>query len=182
MSFCTIYGNSASAGAGIAVLAGSVTMSNSIVVGNNLIAGKQPFHQNIAGELISKKFNLIQNMVNIAPQHTSAQDTSNIADLRFTPVDDITVSASELTKIFDPQGLQYFDSRGLQSNSGRTRTYKLLSVQGNPAVDAIPLADCHATFQEASGKIMIITTDQRGMPRPDDKEQFCDIGAYEFSG
>ncbi len=130
ISFCTIYGNSASAGAGIAVKAGTVTMSNSIVAGNNLISGEQPSHPNIAGDLISKGFNLIQNMANIALQHTSAPDTSNIAVSRFTPVDDITVSAVDLANIFDPQGLQY--------NGGPTRTYALRPLSNNPVLGRIP--------------------------------------------
>jgi hypothetical protein len=121
-------------------------------------------------------------MTNLVPRRGSTPDTSNIAVSRFTPALDGTVSVGDLTKIFDPQGLQFFDSRGLQSNNGRTRTYKVLSGQGNPAVDKIPLADCHATVQDAFGNTINITTDQRGMLRPDDNEQFCDVGAYESSG
>jgi tRNA A-37 threonylcarbamoyl transferase component Bud32 len=58
----------------------------------------------------------------------------------------------------------------LQKNGGPTPTHALLL--GSPAVDQIPLAAC-----DING----ITTDQRGMRRPDGKEQFCDIGAYESS-
>jgi len=174
ISFCTIYGNSAKAGGGIAVLAGSVKLSNSIVAGNNLVTGKQSFHPHIMGTLLSQGFNLIQNVPNVVPRRASTPDTSNIAVSHFTPVHDRPVSASDLTKMIDPQGLQ--------NNGGLTKTYKLLSGQGNPAVDTIPLAGCLATIQDAFGQTMTITTDQRGMPRPDNKEQFCDVGAYESSG
>jgi hypothetical protein len=186
LSFCTIYDNSASAGGGIAVIAGSVTISNSIVAGNKLISGGQSFNQHITGMLISQGYNLLQNT---APQHTSASDTSNIAALRFMPVqNDTIVPAGDLIKIFDPQGLQYFDlqglqyfdSRGQQGYIGLTRTYKLLSSQSNPAVDKIPLAACDIPniYDSKTHKY----TDQRGVTRPDDHEQFCDVGAYESSG
>jgi len=124
------------------------------------------------GTLLSQGFNLIQNMMNIIPQHTSAPDTSNIAVSRFMSVHDTTVSASDLTKIFDPQGPQ--------NNGGQTKTYKLLPGTGDPAIDAIPLAACHIAviFDVASHRFI----DQRGAARPDDNEQFCDIGAYESSG
>jgi hypothetical protein len=174
LSFCTIYGNRAKAGGGIVVLAGTVTLSKSIVAGNTLVAGKQPFHPSFMGTLLSQGFNLVQNMTNIVPRHVSTLDTSNIAVSHFTPAQDRTVSTVDLTQLFDPQGLQ--------SNNGKTKTYKLLSGQSNPAVDIIPLAGCLATVQDAFGQTMTITTDQRGMPRPDDKEQFCDVGAYESSG
>ena len=170
ISFCTIYGNSARAGGGIAVLAGSVKLSNSILVGNTLVAGKQPFHPPIEGTLISQGFNLMQNITNIVSQHTFASDTSNIAVSRFTPVhDDRTVSAGDLTKIFDPQGLQ--------NNGAQTSTYKLLPGTDDPAIDAIPRDDCYI-LDKATRKYI----DQRGAARPDDNEQFCDVGAYESSG
>jgi hypothetical protein len=57
----------------------------------------------------------------------------------------------------------------LQNNGGHTQTDALL--RGSPAIDAVPLPMCH---------INGITTDQRGMRRPDDKEIACDIGAYEY--
>ncbi len=171
LSFCTIFGNSARVGGGVVVLAGSVTLSKSIVAGNTLVAGEQPFHPLIAGTLISQGFNLMQNITNIVPQHKSAPDTSNIAVSRFTPVHDRTVSAGDLTKIFDPQGLQ--------NNGGQTKTYKLLAGPDDPAIDAIPLADCYIPdiLDKATHKYI----DQRGAARPDDNEQFCDIGAYESS-
>jgi len=54
----------------------------------------------------------------------------------------------------------------LQNNGGPTLTMALLA--DSPAIDA------------GSGTGRLLTTDQRGMPRPDPPEsRFCDIGAYE---
>ncbi len=56
------------------------------------------------------------------------------------------------------------DPNGLGNNGGPTQTIAL--QQGSPAIDQIPAASCPAT-------------DQRGMPRPDESETTCDMGAYE---
>jgi hypothetical protein len=45
-------------------------------------------------------------------------------------------------------------------------------LPGSPALDRIPPDACH---------INDITSDQRGVKRPDGNEQFCDIGAYELT-
>jgi hypothetical protein len=50
-----------------------------------------------------------------------------------------------------------------------TQVHALLS--GSPASDRIPLAAC---------LVNSISTDQRGVKRPDGQEQSCDIGAYEY--
>jgi hypothetical protein len=172
MSFCTVYGNSASEGAGIAVKAGIVTISNSIVAGNTLVSTKQLSHQNFAGTLDSSGFNLLQDMAHIIPLHKSAPDISNLAVARFISDHDRTVLASDLPQIIDPQGLQ--------NSGGQTLTYKLLPGTGDPAIDAVPLADCliSGIFDSTIHEYI----DQRGSFRPDNHEQFCDIGAYESSG
>ncbi len=43
---------------------------------------------------------------------------------------------------------------------------------GSPAIDKIPLDAC---------SVNTISTDQRGMKRPDGNEDMCDIGAYEYT-
>lgn len=58
----------------------------------------------------------------------------------------------------------------LANNGGNTSTHAVLN--GSPAIDAIPLADCTNTAG------IPITTDQRGVGRPQGAR--CDIGAYEF--
>jgi hypothetical protein len=60
----------------------------------------------------------------------------------------------------------------LQNNGGPTLTMALLA--GSPAIDAGSGTGC----RDWLGRLL--TTDQRGMPRPDPGEKrFCDIGAYE---
>jgi len=56
----------------------------------------------------------------------------------------------------------------LRNNGGHTQTQALF--KGSPARDKIPLDAC---------SVDRITTDQRGVQRPDDHEAACDIGAYE---
>lgn len=51
-----------------------------------------------------------------------------------------------------------------------TQVHALLS--GSPAIDRIPLNACLVNG---------ISTDQRGVKRPDGQEQSCDIGAYEYA-
>jgi hypothetical protein len=59
----------------------------------------------------------------------------------------------------------------LQYNGGPTATMALPS--GSPAIDAGNPLGC----KDSQGHLL--TTDQRGMPRPDSKEKVCDMGAYE---
>jgi len=60
----------------------------------------------------------------------------------------------------------------LQNNGGPTDTMALLP--GSPAIDAGNPGGC------TDGKGNLLTTDQRGMPRPDQEDQVgCDIGAFE---
>jgi hypothetical protein len=67
----------------------------------------------------------------------------------------------------------------LGNNGGSTQTLKLLP--GSVAINVVPLPACHITVTDPiSGQKMMITTDQRGDPRPGRLEQFCDIGAYEY--
>ena len=67
----------------------------------------------------------------------------------------------------------------LGNNGGSIQTLKLLP--GSVAIDVVPLQACHVTFTDpVSGQKIMITTDQRGDPRPDGSEQFCNIGAYEY--
>ena len=59
----------------------------------------------------------------------------------------------------------------LQSNGGPTQTMALQT--GSPAIDAGNPAGC----RDFAGNLL--TTDQRGAPRPDNGEAGCDIGAFE---
>ena len=60
----------------------------------------------------------------------------------------------------------------LQNNGGTTDTMALLA--GSPAIDAGNPSGC------IDGQGRLLTTDQRGMPRPDKEDAVgCDMGAYE---
>jgi CSLREA domain-containing protein len=60
----------------------------------------------------------------------------------------------------------------LQNNGGPTQTFALLA--GSPAIDAGNPAGCTEEFGA------MLTTDQRGFPRPVDGR--CDIGSFEYGG
>jgi hypothetical protein len=63
----------------------------------------------------------------------------------------------------------------LQYNGGPTQTMALPS--GSPAIDAGNPGGC------TDGKGHLLTTDQRGQPRPDKEDTGgCDMGAYEYQG
>jgi hypothetical protein len=60
----------------------------------------------------------------------------------------------------------------LQNNGGPTETMALLP--GSPAIDGGNPSGC------TDGQGHLLTTDQRGMPRPDKEDSVgCDMGAYE---
>jgi len=61
---------------------------------------------------------------------------------------------------------------GAAANNGGPGPTQLPQV-GSPLIDAIPNASCQT--DGASG----ITTDERGLPRPDSASPNCDIGAVE---
>jgi len=63
----------------------------------------------------------------------------------------------------------------LQNNGGPTETMALL--RGSPAIDAGNPIGCTDNLDH------LLTTDQRGMPRPDHEDTSgCDMGAYERQG
>jgi len=68
-------------------------------------------------------------------------------------------------------GVLVTDANGdplLADNGGPTQTIALLDAATNPALDAIPFADCD------------VDTDQRGISRPQPADGNCDIGAFEL--
>jgi TIR domain/Trypsin-like peptidase domain/AAA ATPase domain len=176
LTFSTIYGNTASGGGDIAIQdittssnrqeepsrqVSQVHISNSIVASNPAHPGPD-----ISGTLISSGYNLFQ---------------SN-SGATFDPVTHIQhgtdkiLSVNDLTRVFA-------DSVRLEDNGGPTRTLALVS--DSPAVDQVPLVACHITvplYNLAGTPIAqdTITTDQRGMKRPDGNEDRCDMGAYEY--
>jgi hypothetical protein len=70
----------------------------------------------------------------------------------------------------------HLDPAGLANNGGPTQTIALES--NSQAIDFIPVADC---TDQSSPTPLPVTTDQRGLPRPDPGNPlFCDAGAFEL--
>jgi hypothetical protein len=162
ITFSTMYGNAAHGGGDIAIEDDAIDSNGNrkaikqvsqVKISNSIVAG-DPAHPgpDIVGMLTSDGYNLFQ-------------DTSGAT---FDPATrtqhgtDKTLSVNNLTTLFASPLV-------LRENGGPTKTLTL--AHDSPAVDQIPLAACH---------INGITTDQRGMKRPDDNESACDIGAYEY--
>jgi CSLREA domain-containing protein len=98
-----------------------------------------------------------------------------ITDAGYNISDDSTCGFAKTGSANNGDGVNpLLSTAGLANNGGPTQTIALQS--GSPAIDAIPVADCTDQASPPSP----ITTDQRGLLRPDNGEQFCDIGAYEF--
>jgi hypothetical protein len=154
LSFCTIYGNSATGkGGGIMIVNIGSNKPNPVAIGNSLVAANHAAsNPDIVGTLTSSGYNLFQD--NSGATFDPATSTQHGTDK--------IVSVNDLSKLFA-------DPVRLQDNGGPTWTYAL--APGSPALDQIPLDACH---------INGITTDQRGMKRPDGNETACDIGAYEY--
>jgi hypothetical protein len=70
----------------------------------------------------------------------------------------------------------HLDPAGLEKNGGPTETIAL--EPDSEAVDFIPVASC---TDQSSPTPLPLTTDQRGLPRPDfGNPRFCDAGAFEL--
>jgi predicted outer membrane repeat protein len=164
VTYSTFYGNQASSiGGGILIgSSNNVTLTDSI-----LMANQAPKGPNIAGSLTTGGYNLIQYFTGttfLDPNglHATDREVKLLSDLKID---------SQLSNNDKPTQTL--------TNGGHTQTLKL--QPGSPAIDAIPLAMCHITFQNASGQNMTITTDQLNDPKPDEPGGSCDIGAYESS-
>jgi hypothetical protein len=154
----TVTGNTSSGGGGgIGNLQGSVTINNSTISGNSARSGD--------GGGIDGTATLQNSIVASNPGgNCHGGVTSNGYNL-----------SSDYTCNFHNTGdLNNTDPKlgPLQNNGGPTKTEALLD--GSPAIDAGNPSGC--TY----GSGHLLTTDQRGMPRPDHEDTGgCDMGAYE---
>ena len=119
ITFCTIYGNTASNGGG-GIWNDATNGARQLMMGNSLVAGNRAAHSpDIVGQLTLEGYNLIQNTEGtaFAPNQLHATDLLKVA----------------LTALrIDPR---------LQDNNGPTQTLALLP--GSLAVHRIPLNACH---------------------------------------
>jgi transcriptional regulator with XRE-family HTH domain len=155
--FSTIYGNTVrtgATGADIEIKYQSPIQLSQVRIRNSIIVGA-PAHSgpDISGKLSSYGYNLFQN--NSGATFNPSTRTQHSTDK--------TLSVNEVTRVFA-------SSVEPRDNGGSTKTYAL--APASPAIDQIPLDACLVNG---------ITTDQRGMKRPDRNEQSCDIGAYEYT-
>ena len=170
LTFSTIYSNSAYGGGDIAIedVAFSFNGNNKAIkqisqvkIRNSIVAGN-PAHpgSDIVGMLTSYAYNLFQ-------EHSGATFDPATSMQHGT---DKTLSLNDLITLFAEQ-------LELRDNGGPTRTYAL--APGSPAIDAVPFQYCQVPGIFNSPSRMY--TDQRGVKRPDDNENKCDIGAYELN-
>ncbi len=151
MDTSTIYGNTSSAGGGIFV---DPAGSSQVMISSSIVAANSASDgPDISGALISDGYNLIENVAGAKGLNSTIDRQVNLANLKIDPT--------------------------LGNNGGPAQTLVLLP--GSPAIDVVPLQACSITIIDASGHAVMITTDQRGEPRPDGPENTCDIGAYESS-
>lgn len=157
----TMVSNSACLGGAISDYGGQIQIAFSTLSGNaaNYQGGS------LYGGPITIKNSILANSP-LAGNCSVGSSTSG----GFNLSDDDSCS-SFLTATGDMNGVSaYLDPNGLQNNGGPTQTIAL--VQGSPAIDAIPVADCTDTAGNP------VTVDQRGISRP--QGPACDIGAYEL--
>jgi hypothetical protein len=178
LTYSTLYGNTAHGGGDIAIedfaySQGVFQPSKhgiQVKIRKSIVAG-DPAHPgpDIVGMLTSYGYNLFQdNSGATFDPATSLQHgtdkTLSVNDLKIDPV--------------------------LRDNGGSTKPHTLTHalLPGSPAIDQIPLDAClikvTIPLSPLEGPrppiIITISTDQRGMQRPDKNESSCDIGAYEF--
>jgi predicted outer membrane repeat protein len=170
----TVSGNSAGfAGGGIAN-SGTLTLTNSTVSGNSALE----FGGGIAGDgpLTLTNCTLSENDAGMGSAIFMLAD---IATVRNTLVDGDCAGATTTslgyniespndTCGFDPEGTDLVSVPGpvlgpLQDNGGPTMTHE----PGSVAINRIPLEDC------------VVSTDQRGQPRPETGGSMCDVGSVE---
>jgi hypothetical protein len=162
LTFSTMYDNTSHDGGDIAIEDVSSPQNvyikpskqlSQVTIRNSIIADN-PAHPgpDIVGMLTSYGYNLFQD--NSGATFDPATNKQHNTDRTLSVNDQSTLFAAPV---------------GLRNNGGPTKT--LMLAPDSPAVDQIPLDAC---------QINNITTDQRGMKRPDEQESACDIGAYEY--
>ena len=176
----TVSGNSTiGRGGGIYGADPTITITNGTISGNTALNGGGIFnrfgtviitHATIAGNTATDNGGGIWNFGGTMTLANSIVSGNTAA----TPSDDCAGSITSLGHNLASDASCAFAGVGdlnstdpllgpLADNGGPTMTHALLS--GSPAIDAVPLAFC------------TVTTDQRGVPRPQGPE--CDIGAFE---
>ena len=154
----TVSNNTACDGGGIFVFSGAASLNNS-TVSNNSAYGIEGIG-GLQGAVTVKN--------SIVANNSRGNCDSSVISSGYNLSSDNTCNfheAGDLNNIDPLLG-------PLQNNGGPTQTQALLD--GSPAIDAGNSGGC------TDGSGHLLTTDQRGMPRPDHEDTGgCDMGAYE---
>lgn len=176
----TVSSNSAGIGGGIAIQGGTLTITQSTVSSNssaskgggiiNVTATMSIANSTVSSNSASRSGGGIQTDFGGTTNISSSIIANNVGGNCAGSLTDggFNLSSDGSCNLTGAGSLQGVDPKLglLANNGGPTQTMAL--QQGSPAIDAGPPAgSCPAT-------------DQRGMPRPDNGEGVCDIGAYEF--
>jgi len=153
LTFCTIYGNRATKGGGIAIVTGVDKNGKQTIPGfikiTNSIVAVNS--SAMSPDIAGQLITGGYNLIqNLAGATVADPDHKHSTDLPGMTVADVHIDSE------------------LRDNGEHTQTLALF--MNSPARDRIPLDACSVDG---------ISTDQRGVHRPDDDETACDIGAYE---
>jgi hypothetical protein len=165
----TFSSNGADVEGGAILNSGTLTVTNSTFAGNSTSPAPIP---GPGGGIYNAGFASLKNTI---LANNSGNCSGTIIDAGYDISDDASCGFGKTGSAHNGDGVDpLLFPAGLADNGGPTETIALQS--GSPAIDAIPVTDC----SDQASPPNPITSDQRGLLRPDDGEQFCDIGAYEF--
>jgi hypothetical protein len=157
----TVSGNGANIGGGIAANGGLTTINNSTISENSLGQGSGISFTAVATVTLQNSIvanNIGGNCYGYGTMTSHGYNLSGDNSCNFH-------GSGDRNNINPLLG-------ALQNNGGPTQTMALLP--GSPAIDAGNPSGC------TDGHGHLLTTDQRGMPRPDKEDTGgCDMGAYE---
>ena len=193
VSSSTFSGNNALIGGGIDNLAGTLTITNSTFSENTatsigggidntglLSVTNCTFSHNSAvgiggGGIDNEPLGTTMLKSTILATEPGGNCGGLITDAGYNISDDVSCPLASGTSVNGSTTL-HLDPLGLQNHGGPTKTIALES--NSQAVDFIPVAACK---DQSSPTPLPLTTDQRGLPRPDpDNPDFCDAGAFEL--
>jgi hypothetical protein len=171
------------AGGGLYLSRGSVSLTGITIASNQALAATvepaPPGSSSGGGIANIGATSLVTNTTLIGDNEQDSGSASNGDDVSGPITSSFSLISQTMGAAITDNGGNLFnvnpglDPGGLKFNGGPTKTVALES--GSPAIDAVLAAHC----TDLASPPHPLTTDQRGMPRPDFGELVCDIGAYE---